>query len=333
MTINTSGPFPNEDTFTYALSNSWLDFSDVCRCACVCKVWNAFTEIPAYWQGLFISKGIPMVSSEAGARDYRSDFRLLYPVTTVSGEAIRRTLGEPIGRVPCVTVEFFDRLSQPDLFDPTKFQKETFELVVEYQFIERVLGTNECPLALDECGNLEEMTPSEGAEVDGVKQTPTLIHFTLENRITLAKYPLMGKEHMPVFGYVNDAVLLQCDYCPLKVNVYYQTRRIVEGTRSLSYSEQKAFVGERGSAVMPLGPRVLSNEVQILSSGTCPDVTDSYARTSCPVRYGANVCQSDVGGFAPRGGVHVHTPPTTATPHIGVVAGGSAEVPAALGSW
>src|SRR5580704_6155583 len=101
MTINTCGPFPNEDTLTYALSNSWLDFSHVYQCACVCKLWNEFTEIPAYWQGLFTSKGIPMVSSEAGARNYRYDFRVLYPVTTVSGEAIRRTLGEPIGRVPC----------------------------------------------------------------------------------------------------------------------------------------------------------------------------------------------------------------------------------------
>jgi len=325
------GPILNEDLFVYTMSN-FVKPKDIFNCACVCKLWNQFAESSTIWKSHFTSQGIPMVSPAGEARNYRSDFRVLYPVTTVSGEAIRRTLGEPIGNVPCVTVEFFNRLSQPDLFDPTKFQKETIELVVEYQFIERLLGTIKCPLVLDACGNLVEVSPSNGTKVDDATQTPTRIPFTLRNRITLAKYPLMGKEHMPVFDFVNGQVVLQNDYCPLRVNVYYQTRRIVEGTRGLLYSEQKAFVEERGLAVMPLGLRVLSNEVQILLSGTCSNDRRSYARTSCPVRYGANVHQSTIGGFAPRCGVSVGQG-DSAFSGIGVVAGGPAEVPAALGSW
>ena len=318
------GPILNEDLFVYTMSN-FVKPKDIFNCACVCKLWNQFAESSTIWKSHFTSQGIPMVSPAGEARNYRSDFRVLYPVTTVSGEAIRRTLGEPIGNVPCVAVEFFNRLSQPDLFDPTKFQKETIELVVEYQFIERLLGTIKCPLVLDACGNLVEVSPSNGTKVDDATQTPTRIPFTLRNRITLAKYPLMGKEHMPVFNYVNNQIVSQNDYCPLRVNVYYQTRKIVKGTRTLPYSKQKAFVEKRGSAVMPLGPRVLSNEVQILLSGTCPDSQESFARCSSPVYHGVNVCQSTIGGFAQRIGVSVNSCNFVIDTH-GVVAGGPADV-------
>ena len=319
------GPILNEDLFVYTMSN-FVKPKDIFNCACVCKLWNQFAESSTIWKSHFTSQGIPMVSPAGEARNYRSDFRVLYPVTTVSGEAIRRTLGEPIGNVPCVTVEFFDRLSQPDLFDPAKFQKETFELVVEYPFIERVLGTNECPLALDECGNLVEVPPSDGTEVDDAAQTPTRIPFTLRNRITLAKYPLMGKEHMPVFSYVSDLALMQNDYCPLNVNVYYQTRRIVDGTRNLPYSEKKAFVEAKGLSVMPLGSRVLSNIVQIIFSGICPDDKTSYARTSSLFYLGGDVYQTALGGFEPVLGMYVMDfIQCEKNDKVGVVAGGPAE--------
>src|SRR5580692_5262233 len=102
------GPFENEDLFVYAMSN-FVKPEGIFNCASVCKLWSQFAENPDFWKVLFVSKGIPMVveSKDAGARNYRQDFRVLYPVTTVSGEAIRRTLGEPIGRVPCIRVEIF----------------------------------------------------------------------------------------------------------------------------------------------------------------------------------------------------------------------------------
>ena len=134
----------------------------------------------------------------------------------------------------------------------------------------------------------------------------------------------MGKEHTPVFDIVNEEVLAQNDYCPMRVNVYYQRKKIVNETRGMPYLKQKDFVEERGSSVMTLGPRVLSNAVLILLSGTCPDINRLYARTSSSIWYGAIIYQSDIGGFAPRSGATIDAC-VSACANVGVAVGIPAE--------
>ena len=265
-----------------------------------------------------------MVSSAAGERNYRYDFRVIYPMTTVSGESIRRTLGEPIGEVPCISAETFNRLFKPDPFDPTKLQKDTFEFVVEYPSIARVLGTKECPLRLDSCGTLKELPPSQVEGVVATAQAPSHIPFTLRNRITIASYSLMKNGEGPVFHWQDLRFLTQNDYCPDKVNIYYQTSRIVEGTKGLPYSKQKKFVEERGFGVMSFGPRMLSNVVQISAFRTCADRGLTLARTSDPVFEGQNVHQANIGNFNPRKGVSFGYD-SDVSDNIGVVAGGLVE--------
>jgi hypothetical protein len=286
--IDAQRPFSNIDIFAAALS--FTDVADFFGAACVCKRWNGFADDlainHALWKGYSESKGIPMVSSKKGIRNCRNDFRAIYPMTTVSGEVMRKLFGEPVGEVPCISADIFNKILQPDPFDSTKLQRDTWEFIVEYPFIFRVLD-HLTPLALNEIND------------------PALIPFTLRNRIMLCDFSLVGKEHTPVFDIVNEEVLAQNDYCPMRVNVYYQRKKIVNETRGMPYLEQKAFVEERGSAVMPLGPRVLSDAVLILLSGTCPDVNRLYARTSSSIWYGTIIYQSDIGGFAPRSGATV----------------------------
>jgi hypothetical protein len=300
--ISTQGPFPHKDVFAHVMT--FMKVSDFFNAACVCKLWKQFTDALAgdhsLWKVYSESKGIPMVSSKAGPRNCRSDFCVIYPMTTVSGEMMRKFFGEPVGEVPCISIDVFNKISQLDPFDSTKLQSETWEFVVEYPAVLRVLDES-TPLALNKINNLVD------AAFEGEAQTPTRIPLTLGNRMTLCNHPLMGKEHLPVFSFFNVQVVSQNDYCPIKVNVYYQRKKIVDETSEMPYPQQEAFIKEIGLSVIPLGPIVLSYGVQILSSGACSDDNNSFARTSSSVSYGGKIYQSCIGGFAPPGGVDIRS--------------------------
>jgi hypothetical protein len=316
--------FSYRDVFAHTLS--FVNVSDFFNVIpLVCKEWNQFSDALAtnhhLWKGYSESKGIPMVSTCAGTRNCRDDFRVIYPATVVSGEVYRKIFGEPMGgEVPCIRLEIFNKLPKPGaIANPSQ---EIFELIVEYPGVRRVLDRS--VLVLDATLTLKE-ADSDGAEACDTEQTLTAIPFSLFNRIMLAKHPLMEENDSNLFGYLTHVALRQCDYCPTQVNVYYQTRKIYEGAREMPYSKQKEFLEERGLEVMSLGPRLLSDVVQIIQFGTCPDNAKCFARTSSQVYYMGHLEQVDIGGFTPTRGVEIHISDSD-DQRISVVAGGLAEV-------
>lgn len=323
----TQNPFTCIDVFAHTMS--FVKVFDFLNAACVCKLWKQYaddlSESYFVWKSFSENQGIPMVSRGQGRRNYAKDFCIILSKTSVSGEKYRKFFGEPsCGHLPStakmrdIHVEIFNKIAQSD----------DYELIVEYPFVERVLGTNETPLTLDENYNLVLVDPSTLPEVS-IAQVPTRIPFTLYNRIRLGMYPLMGKENMPIFGFILNEAVFQNDYCPSRVNVYYQTRKVIAETKNMAYAEQKSFVENMAMRVVPLGLRVLSDTLQIAESGIYPDGKDSWARTSSPVFFNGVVYQSVIGDFDPNPSLDIDYNDDSNYANIGVVAGGPAEAPLA----
>jgi len=184
----------------------------------------------------------------------------------------RKFFGEPVGEIPCISAKLFDCLSQPDPFEPEKLQSETFEFIVEFPAVERVLEAS-TSLALDDDYNLITANVSV---MDN--QIPTIIPFSLNNQITLFNFPLAGKEHLPVIASIHESVIPFFDYCPAQVNVYYQRKMIMVESKGRTLNNSIMFAREKGLQVMDLGPRLLSNAIEILQFGTCSDATGCMTR-------------------------------------------------------
>src|SRR5580704_17373265 len=117
--VSIQGPFSIIEVFVNMMS--FVEASDICKSACVCKLWKQFADDLAtshfFWSARSESKGIPMVSNENGPRNYLKDFRVISPKTVCSGENCRKIYGEPVGRVvrgkliggevPCIREEIF----------------------------------------------------------------------------------------------------------------------------------------------------------------------------------------------------------------------------------
>ena len=222
-----------------------------------------------------------------------------------------------IGPIPPISEKDFNELTEEDPFENGKLKGETFVFVVRPDKVARTLD-EATPLALNASNELVENT-GNSTETGEVLEIP----FSLKNHKMLCRYPLSGKENMPVFDEGSfSEVFKQCDTCPDKVSVYFMREQVAKQSRDKTYAAQEELVRTQGFEVTPLSIRALSDSVEILTSGTCPDNQTpwTFARTSDVVRYGNNAYQSVIGGFAPRAGVDVNFYDYDGD-HIGVVPG------------
>ncbi|HSW86254.1 MAG TPA: F-box-like domain-containing protein [Rhabdochlamydiaceae bacterium] len=260
-------PFPNADTFKHGVE--YWELADICHLSRVCKLWNDLIKNHQdLWKQLFEREGVSLVASLSGQpRDYREDFKTLYPITEVSGRTIGEIFGEIVGKVPPIREEWFNRLKDPDPFEEEKSIGENYVFVVDPFLIKR----KEATLDLDESGNLIERPKQE---IEHSKTQELEIPFSLKNIRMLCSYPLAGTENMPVFSPSSPIeVTDQCDSCPDRVHVYFMRRHIVEKSRGLSYSDQEELVTREQLEVAPVRQRTLFNATMILKSGTCPDLS------------------------------------------------------------
>lgn len=258
-------PFPDVESFKYGM---FLELKDIPNAARVCKLWNDLIKNHQdLWKRLSEKEGVPLVASLTNQpRDYREDFKTLYPIT-ISGKMIGQFFGEIVGKVPPISEEWFNRLKDPDPFEKEKSIGENYVFVVDPASIKR----KEATLDLDESGNLKERPKQE---IEHSKTQELEIPFSLKNIRMLCSYPLSGTENMPVFSRTSPSeVTNQCNTCPDRVHVYFMRRHIAEKSKGLSYSDQKELVKREQLEVAPLRQRTLFNATMILKSGTCPDLS------------------------------------------------------------
>ena len=275
MTSNSIDLFQSQDLFEVATHS--LSSADVCHLALVCKSWATAADMPGIWRQHFIRELIPFV--EGDNRDYKADFKTLYPMT-LSGRKIEKYFGQFIGKIPDLSLSWYQKLSQPDPFEPEKTFADNYVLIVEPQSIKRTFS-KDCSAVLDDKGNLTVSLRVTAEETDSATETDVEIPFTLANLKTLTYCPLSGKKNLPAFYYGNDqAAFAKGAPGPTKVNLYFMRKESVRRTLSKNPLWQKQFLEKEGFQMTPLKPRVLLNTIQILDSGACLDGENSYVCTA-----------------------------------------------------
>lgn len=293
-------PFPDVDTFKHGVE--YWEVADICHLSRVSKLWNDLIKNhQALWRQLFEREGIPPVNSVTDQpRDYREDFKTLYPITEVSGRTIREIFGEIDGKVPPISEDWFNRLKDPDPFEKEKSIGENYVFVVDPALIKR----KEAMLDLDESGNLIERPKQE---IEHSETQELKIPFSLKNIRMLCSYPLTGTQNMPVFSPISPIeVTNQCDSCPDRVHIYFMRRHIAEKSKGLSYPDQKELVKREQLEVAPLRQRTLFNATMILKSGTCPDLRKTpRVNVRHPDLLGNKFYRASIGDFFPGQGMCV----------------------------
>lgn len=204
MTSQSIALFQTQDAFEVAASH--LSSEDVCHAAQVCESWAIAADQQGIWRQHFIKQFIPFI--EGGGRDYKSDFQTLYQIT-LSGKTIKEFLGEFVGKMPELSLAWFNRLYDPDPFTPELRICDTFVLVLEPVAVKRTFS-NDVSAALDEKGNLANLRVTF-EETESATATDVEIPLTLPNLKTLTDNALSGKENAPVFYFGSDhAALDQC---------------------------------------------------------------------------------------------------------------------------
>jgi hypothetical protein len=308
-------PFPNSCAFQEGMK--FLDVNDIGCAARVCRSWNKLIQSPSIWENLFEKEGIPrVVSLNDERRDYREDFKTLYPIT-ISGRVISQLFGEIVGQIPPISEKWFNKLHEKDPFSKTKLIGETFFFIVVPSLITRTVD-QETPLILDDSGNLIELPKQENkhsnsTETSTVERRELTFPLSLKNLNVICSYPLRGKENMPVFAKdhplfqpLGAEILNQCSTHPDKIGVYFMRKQVAKQTKWEFYANQKKLVEFKGFKVTPLKERALFDAVNILKSGTCPDklvykrgtiYVHNCVRNSDTVFCHNRAYQSSIGGF------------------------------------
>lgn len=321
----------NSDPYAFRCVMEHLNRTDLFNLAQVSSCLNILSNDQNIWLGQFAKEKMPLVESFPDQpRNYKQDFRVLFPITT-SGSMIERLFGEMVGDIPRISVQLFDMLNQVDLFaGEKKTMGETFVFIVVPHLLKRTVS-KEFPCSLDKEGNLtinkswgnssrddyswdgssDEEFPSALDKQDNLtindpwenscSAQELMIPFSARNLNVLCSYPLERKETMLVFMGSKDSVFNSCKPCANKVSVFFMRREIC--CRNMSYPDQKQVVEDLGFEVTSLTVRALFNAVCILTSGTCPDAQcsfENFARTSDVVEREARVFPSFIGARAPR---------------------------------
>jgi hypothetical protein len=160
----------------------FLEVRDLCHFSAVCKSWREVN----FWRNLSVGLGFPLVEGEV--RDLQEDFITLYKTAGIGARMIGHYLGEMVGKVPTITKERFEWLSQKDRWDETKCNRDTFEWHVVPSHIRRMAGDD---FALK--GNSLVLDPDE------VEEKELEVPLSLQNLRLLSARPLNGTESLPIF--------------------------------------------------------------------------------------------------------------------------------------
>ncbi len=301
MTSQSIALFQTQDAFEMAASH--LSTEDICHAAQVCKSWAIAADQQGIWRQHFIKQFIPFV--EGGGRDYKVDFQTLYPIT-LSGKTIEEFLGEFVGKMPELSLAWFNRLHDPDPFTPKLRICDTFVLVVEPVAIKRTFS-KDVSAALDNQGNLAINLRVTFEETESATATDVEIPLTLPNLQTLTCNALSGKENAPVFYFGSDpAAFYQCAPAAAKVKLYLMRKAPVRGTFFKNFQGQKEYLEQRGFQAASVKTRALYNSIHIHAKGTCSDTDGLFVRTSDTMVSGGKMRHINIGRFETGRGFEIN---------------------------
>ncbi len=298
--------------------------ADVCHWGMSCKSLLTAYEQPAFWWEQFVKEKIPFIEGEN--RNLKSDFGILYPIT-LSGKTIERFFGEIVGEIPKISLECFNRLSQPDSYDGKEMMQKTWVLIVEPPAIKRRFPKHLS--ATVNANGILKIFPRLKKDAAVATETELVIPFTLMNLRMLCCYPLSGGEHKPVFDWTMsaDAPFQYCPLPPTKVNLHLM-RKVSPTVMFFKHAlDQKKEIKSKGFRTTTTRVRALYNAVQILSGKTCLDSDKplSFVRTYDNTKLQPKISTPHaVGRFVPKKG-HQILETSDASSNVGAIPSISAE--------
>jgi hypothetical protein len=333
MSVNSLGPFQDFDIYGPAVSD--LDPKDISSVAQVNQEWNTWSRADYIWGKVSEREGIPLVANVFGGprTNLKEDCRILAP-RTISSRIIGEFLGKVVGQVPRISEYWFNKFAAalPNPYQQGKLFRDSFVVLVDPSFIERTVN-RKTPLAVDEVGNLVEVSP------DSIVEQTITFPLSLRNLEVISRYPLKGKENLPVFNKIDSwtEAFEHSTSFPAQVGLRIMSRSILEESRGLGFGGQQALVEKKapnqGFELESVRRRALFDAVSILTTGECPDRCGehlwTYVRGPDTVTINGRAYRLAVGGFAPGAGVSVRDYDFV-NGSFGVVPGGSAEVPGPL---
>lgn len=307
-------PFPDPNLFAHA-AIAYLEPKDIFNLAITCKQNNEWSKIPLIWQKASEKEGLPQVANFDGTprTNPKEDFRVLHPIT-LSGKKIGKFFGKVIGSVSPIKQYYFDKLSEPEPFDPPNALLEwlslskkrntfgeNFRFVVKPSYVER-MATKEAPLALDKDGNLVKVDPDKAVE-----ETLT-IPFSLRNFQLLCKYPLKNNTDGSIFNKHYKEIFESSTSFSKQITIDMMRLNILEESKGLDFPKQELLIQKRAPTdhftVTSMLTRLLWDSYSILAFGTCPDCgigqpIRRYARSPDIAITPDRTARLVIGGFTP----------------------------------
>ncbi len=257
--------FPYNDVFSKIANN--LTWADACHWGSACKSLLTASERAPYWWDQFVKEKIPFV--EGKNRNLKSDFGTLYPIT-LSGRIIEQFFGEIVGEIPTISVEWFNRLSQPESYEKKEIMAKNWALILEPPALRRRFAKH-LSVTLDANGNLR-IFPRMKKDAATATETEFVIPFTLSNFRILCCYPLSGGENKPIFDWSesSDAPFQFCPPPTTKV-IPHLMRKLSPREMFIKHAlDQQKEIESKGFKTTTTRVWALYNTVQILKNRTCP---------------------------------------------------------------
>lgn len=256
---------------------SYLRPKELARNSRVCRYWNGIIDSEIIWKDQCKRQGFPeRLPDGISCRQVIKD---LYP-SMIGKDFYSSYIGDVTGVVPTIPENFIASAYLADPMDkkPARLAKDTFQLVLDPEFITIELDANSPP-ALDANGNLIEQASSSISEDEckkGEGKKTLKVGSTITNigKIT-AKYLKKGVK----IGFSQHSwpnIFEQHGNKCSPSSWSFQRVSVVD--RGFTYAAQQDRAIKAGLEVLPLKARILFNLFTRIRSGVGPDTI--VARTS-----------------------------------------------------
>jgi len=265
-------PYEAVNIFQYGVQ-FFDSVKDVARLTSTCRQYRIWSKtIPNFWQNIAAYCGIPTVANFDGTARLNTKYDLfVLSRFMISTKVIERLFGTVVGKLGPISDYWFDKFDKPtpDPYEEGSLFADNYKLMADPAYIRRRVD-RETPLDMDDKGNLEEVDP------EAVEERTLIIPFSLRNICILAKYPLSGRDYLPVFTKMSmcakkDEALTSI---PQRLGTYVIRKAFLKYTANFYlFQHQEQYVRAPNVGLEVASPRIraLCNAIDILTTGECPD--------------------------------------------------------------
>lgn len=305
--IMSLGPYQSTPIFTRGML-FFDNVRDIAAVTSTCRTFRNWSNaISGFWQAMARQCGLPYVQNSDGTPRENPKYDLfVISHYMISVRKVESLFGRVVGNLMPISDFWFDMFAKgmPDPHEEGKLFRDTYLLMADPSHIQRK-ADKELPLELDEEGKLEQVAP------DLVEEKVLTIPFSLRNICILSRYPLQGKEHIPVFtaeSMFSEKNELMTSH-PVHTRTLVMRKNFLPKTADLyMFEHQLRYVQEPNIGLSVASPRerALHSAISILTTGSCPDENIYIAGSGVFCIQGTTIQHLITGDFQKGKGVDIY---------------------------